>query len=149
MFLHESALAFHLYLLQQTTPSCVCPSKTPSNTTDFPKNTYISTSYIYHFLQQLCGIIIHASYNSQKQNKQHPPNTYWILVYACTAIDTISRHFVHIQKDLYLYTSGWQLKRQQNKVVLMVFSPLHNGSDKLTSDVPLSDSFPATHTKTL
>jgi hypothetical protein len=29
--------------LQENTP-CVCPSKTPSNTTDFPKNPYVSTS---------------------------------------------------------------------------------------------------------
>jgi hypothetical protein len=29
---------FHLCLLQQNTPSCVCFSKPPSNTTDFPKN---------------------------------------------------------------------------------------------------------------
>ena len=43
-FLHQSALAFHLCPLQVNVPSRVCPSKTPCNTTDFPKNSYISTS---------------------------------------------------------------------------------------------------------
>ena len=38
MFLHEAALAFYLYALQENTPSCVCPRNTPSNTMDFPKN---------------------------------------------------------------------------------------------------------------
>ena len=33
-----SRTSFYLCLLQENTPSCVCPSKTPSpNTTDFPK----------------------------------------------------------------------------------------------------------------
>ena len=37
--LQESALVKHPFLcpLQENTPSGVCPSKTPSNTTDFPK----------------------------------------------------------------------------------------------------------------
>jgi hypothetical protein len=33
-----SRTTFLLCLLQLNIPSCVCPSKTPSNTTDFPKN---------------------------------------------------------------------------------------------------------------
>jgi hypothetical protein len=37
-FLHESALVFHLCPLLENTASCVCPRKTPSNTTYFPKN---------------------------------------------------------------------------------------------------------------
>jgi hypothetical protein len=43
-FLRESALAFHLYPLQENTLSHFCPSKTPFNTTDFPKNPKVSTS---------------------------------------------------------------------------------------------------------
>jgi hypothetical protein len=34
-----SKTSFHLYLLQENTPSCVCPSKASSDTTDFPKKT--------------------------------------------------------------------------------------------------------------
>ena len=34
-----SRTSFHLYLLQENMPSHVWPSKTPSNTTDLPKNT--------------------------------------------------------------------------------------------------------------
>jgi hypothetical protein len=33
-----SRISLHLCPLQENTPSGVCPSKTPSNTTDFPKN---------------------------------------------------------------------------------------------------------------
>jgi hypothetical protein len=39
MFLHKSALVLHLCPFQENAPSHVCPSKTPSNTTDFPKNS--------------------------------------------------------------------------------------------------------------
>ena len=45
MFLHESAVAFHLCPLQETSPSRVYRSKTPSDTTDFPKNPEVSTSW--------------------------------------------------------------------------------------------------------
>ena len=38
MFLHESALAFHLCPLQENTPSHVCPSKAPSDTADSAQN---------------------------------------------------------------------------------------------------------------
>ena len=46
MFLHDSALAFHLCALQEDTPSCVCPRKRPSNTADFPKNLQVPTSKV-------------------------------------------------------------------------------------------------------
>lgn len=39
-FLHTSMLrktSFDLCLLQENTPLCVCPAKTPPDTTDFPK----------------------------------------------------------------------------------------------------------------
>jgi hypothetical protein len=38
MFLHKSALVFHLCPHQENTPSRVCPSKTPSKTIDYPEN---------------------------------------------------------------------------------------------------------------
>ena len=38
-------LSFRLFLLQLNVPSHFCPSKTPSNTTDFPKN-----SLSFHFM---------------------------------------------------------------------------------------------------
>jgi hypothetical protein len=34
----------HLCPPQENTPSCVCPSKTPSDTTDFPKKSEVSVS---------------------------------------------------------------------------------------------------------
>ena len=46
--LHESALAFHLCLLQQNVPSWICPNKTPSDTTDFPGEDK-QTNKILHF----------------------------------------------------------------------------------------------------
>jgi hypothetical protein len=44
MFLHESALVFHLCSFWENTLSCVCPGNTPSNITDSPKNPSVSTS---------------------------------------------------------------------------------------------------------
>jgi hypothetical protein len=43
-FLQDCALAFDLFPHQENTPSPVCLSKTPSTSTDFPKNPYVSTS---------------------------------------------------------------------------------------------------------
>ena len=37
-FLHKSTLIFYLCPLQLNFPLCVCTSKTPTNTNDFPKN---------------------------------------------------------------------------------------------------------------
>jgi hypothetical protein len=45
-FFHQSALVFPLCSLQENTPLYVCPSKTPSNTIYFPKNSYVSTSML-------------------------------------------------------------------------------------------------------
>jgi len=45
-----SKRSFYLCLLQGITPSHVCPSKTPSNTTDFPKKP---AAYISHACSQM------------------------------------------------------------------------------------------------
>jgi hypothetical protein len=49
-----SKTSFHLCLLQENTPSCVCPSKIPSDTTDFPKNPEVSTSVAWPLVFSLC-----------------------------------------------------------------------------------------------
>ena len=46
VFLHKSVLAFHLCPIQENTPSRVCRSKTPSNTSVSLNNPYVSTSVL-------------------------------------------------------------------------------------------------------
>ena len=55
MFIHESALAFHLCPLQQNIPSRVCPSKTPSNTTDFAKKPKFALQRCVSYMEQKDG----------------------------------------------------------------------------------------------
>ena len=66
-FLHESALVFHLYPLQENTPSDVCPSKTPSYTTESPKNAksfHFTSSHVFFCFAWEKGIWCFARANA-------------------------------------------------------------------------------------
>jgi hypothetical protein len=47
-----SKTSFHLCPLQENVPSCVCPNKTPSDTTDFPKNSSVHVREAADFLNE-------------------------------------------------------------------------------------------------
>ena len=62
-----------LYPLQENTPSHVCPSKTPSDTTDFPKKPEISTSLCNNVFARLtplplCTVHIYSSLDNTPSN---------------------------------------------------------------------------------